>query len=400
MVTDPAAIVRPPDVAGVADVLRAAATSGDARGAGQRDTAGPAGRTVTIQGSGTKSAWGGPLSPVDVVLSTSRLTGIVSHEPGDRVVSVRSGTPLRELQEKLAAAGQRLCVESGYADATIGGVLAAGEAGPLRLRYGSGRDLLIGVEFVRADGIVARSGGRVVKNVAGYDLGRLLCGSYGTIGVITTATFRLHPRPAARAWVSVRKGPLLTPGVLQGTLTNTAVVPSAVECDLPGSGAGEIAVLLEGSVAGVAARAAALRSALGDGMVADGPPPWWGRYPFDKGDVGLRLAAPVSLVPALLAVLRDRFGPAVVVRGSLGSGVLHAGLSSTVDAGKLVTALGEVRSRLAGTGGSLVVVTAPPSIRDGLDQWGEVPGLPLMRRLKEQFDPAGRLAAGRFVGGL
>src|SRR5690606_3751051 len=124
---------------------------------------------------------------------------------------------LRELQETLAAAGQRLSVESGYHDATIGGVLATGEAGPLRLRYGSGRDLLIGVEFMRADGVDARSGGREVKNVGGYDLGRVLCGSYGTVGVIATATFRLDPRPAASAWVvatGVRKDAFLSPGGL------------------------------------------------------------------------------------------------------------------------------------------------------------------------------------------
>src|SRR5690606_1222377 len=108
-------------------------------------------------------------------------------------------------------------------------------------------------------------------------------------------------------------------GVVHGTLTNPAVVPSAIECDLPGSGEGELAVLLEDSVAGVAARASALLAVLGDAAVTDGPPPWWGRYPFGDGEIGLRLAAPVSLVPELLAVLRDRFGGAIAVRGSLGS---------------------------------------------------------------------------------
>jgi glycolate dehydrogenase FAD-binding subunit len=386
-------VARPADVAGVVEVVR------DADGAG---------RTVAIQGAGTKDAWGGALSPVDVVLSTSGLTGVVSHEPGDRVVTVRAGTPLRELQTVLASSGQRLAVESGFADATVGGVLAAGEAGPLRLRYGSGRDLLIGVEFVRPDGVVARAGGRVVKNVAGYDLGRLLCGSYGTIGVITTATFRLHPLPAARAWVvagvpaDVRKDALLTSGAQEGVLPDIgsalgAVAPSAVEYD--GAG-GEIAVLVEGSPAGVAARVAALRSTLRDVVVAEEPPAWWGRYPFADGETGLKLAAPVSLVPALLTALHDRFGTAVAVRGSLGSGVLYAGLGSTVEGPAVAAALVELRALLAETGGSCVVLTAPPSIRDGLDLWGEVAGLPLMRRLKEQFDPSGRFAGGRFVGGL
>jgi glycolate oxidase FAD binding subunit len=429
MVTGAASIVRPADVAGVVDAVRAAATDS---------------RTVAIQGAGTKAAWGGRLAAVDVVLATTALTGVVAHEPGDRVVTVRSGTPLRELQETLAASGQRLCVESGYADATIGGVLASGEAGPLRLRYGSGRDLLIGVEFVRADGVVARSGGRVVKNVAGYDLGRLLCGSYGTVGVITTATFRLHPLPAASAWVvatGVRKDAFLSPVGASaggpspggaswpgpspggewrpgqpGALTDgsdasrraaiavladiATVAPSAVESNLGGpEDTGELAVLVEGSPAGVTARARAVQTLLArrlpgaDVAVVTRPPTWWGRYPFAGGEVGLKLALPVSAVPAVLGTLHERFGPRLAVRGSLGSGVLYAGLPDDVDAGVLAAAL-------AGTGGTCVVLTAPPSIRDGLDLWGEVAGLSLMRRLKAQFDPAGRFAAGRFVGGL
>jgi FAD/FMN-containing dehydrogenases len=418
MVTNAASLVRPADVAGVVDVVRSAA---------RFDENGSGGRTVAIQGAGTKAAWGGPLSAVDIVLSTTGLTGVVAHEPGDRVVTVRSGTPLRELQETLAAAGQRLSVESGYDEATIGGVLASGEAGPLRLRYGSGRDLLIGVEFVRADGVVARSGGRVVKNVAGYDLGRLLCGSYGTVGVITTATFRLHPLPAASAWVvatGVRKDAFLTPGGLAASdpmgggdarqraavavLADLAtVVPSAVEGNLGGpDDAGELAVLVEGSPAGVAARARTVQALMADRLtgadvaVLDQPPAWWGRYPFADGEVGLKLALPVTAEPAVLATLADRFGALLAVRGSLGSGVLYAGLPATVDVRVLGDTLAEVRAWLAGTGGTVVVLTAPPSIRDGLDLWGEVAGLSLMRRLKAQFDPAGRFAAGRFVGGL
>ena len=128
MVTNAASLERPADLAGVVDVVRSAAA---------------AGQTIAIQGAGTKVAWGGPLAAVDTVLSTTGLTGVVAHEPGDRVVTVRAGTPLRELQETLAAANQRLCVESGYADATVGGVLASGEAGPLGVGYGSGRDWLL-----------------------------------------------------------------------------------------------------------------------------------------------------------------------------------------------------------------------------------------------------------------
>jgi len=375
-----AEVVRPDDAAGVADVLR-----GD-------------GRTVVIRGAGTKQAWGGPFSTVDFVLETTRLVGVVSHEPGDRVATVRAGTPLRDLQAVLALAGQRLAVESGHPGATVGGVLAAGEAGPLRLRYGSGRDLVLGVRFVRADGVPARSGGKVVKNVAGYDLGRLLCGSYGTLAVVTEATVKLHPLPAASAWVVA---PLSTVGEL-ATLVDAAespsVVPSAIDLDWT-DGSGQLAVLVEGSRSGVAERAASLR-ALPESVVTDAPPPWWGAYPFADGDVGLRLAVPVSTLPAVLRVLVDRFGHAVRIRGSAGAGVLHAGVTPPVSADTVAAALRGVRAILPGTGGSCVVVTAPAGLRESLDLWGPVAGIGLMRRVKAQFDPAGRFASGRFVGGL
>ena len=385
MVSVAAPVVRPADAAGVAEVLR---------------DAGAAGQTVQIQGAGTKTHWGGSYSTVDVVLDTRRLSGVTSHEPGDLVATVRGGTPMRDLQAVLGLAGQRLALEAGSADATVGGVLAAGEAGPLRLRYGSGRDLLIGVEFVRADGVPARSGGKVVKNVAGYDLGRLLCGSYGTVAVITSATFRLHPIPAARTWVVC---PLSTIAELTGLVSSVqdpSIAPSAVEVSLPAGGAGAVVALLEGSRDGVAARAAALCAGVGDSGALDEAPSWWGRYPFEPGDVGLKLAAPVAGLPVAIETLRRHLGDAMTVRGSAGTGVVHVGSPATVAKADLAAALRGVRERLHGTGGTCVVLSAPPSTREGLDVWGPIGGLGLMRRIKDQFDPTGRFASGRFVGGI
>jgi glycolate oxidase FAD binding subunit len=379
-------VARPADPAGVAEVLRAASASG---------------KSVQIQGAATKAHWGTEYSTVDVVLNTRRLTGVTEHEPGDLVATVRAGTPMRDLQAVLGLAGQRLTLESGSPDATIGGVLAAGEAGPLRLRYGSGRDLLIGVEFVRADGIVARSGGKVVKNVAGYDLGRLLCGSYGTVGVITSATFKLHPIPAARTWVVY---PLSTNGDLTRLVLNVlnpAVAPSAVEVHLPPEGAGSLAVLLEGSRDGVARRCADLCVRLGASAAPHAaPPPWWGRYPFEPGDVGLKLAAPVSGLAGAIEALRLHLGDATTVCGSAGNGVVYVGAPGSIPSASLSAAVRKVRERLHGTGGTCIVLTAPPWAREGVDLWGPVAGLSLMRRIKEQFDPTGRFAAGRFVGGI
>ncbi|HET8661604.1 MAG TPA: FAD-binding oxidoreductase [Micromonosporaceae bacterium] len=385
-------VAAPGDTAQVAAVLRVAAE---------------AGLVVVPRGAGTKAGWGAPLSSVDIVLETGRLSGVAEHSPGDLVATVGAGTPLRALAAALAPAGQRLSLEVGSGDATVGGALATGEAGPLRLRHGAGRDLLIGAELVRADGVVAHSGGRVVKNVAGYDVGKLLCGSYGTLAVLTSATFRLHPLPRARAWVgrAVR-----SPGELRelvGGVLAATVEPVAVEVDLPGDGAGPdglsgtVVALLEGTAGGVAKRAAATQELLGPGAwVVPEPPPWWGRYPFAAGDVALKLVAPVDDLHTALSALWDAAGAGVPVRGSAGTGVVFAALPGATGPDRLSAILDPVRSVLAARGGSCVVLAAPPSLASEVDLWGPVPGLELMRRVKEQFDPERRLSPGRFVGGI
>ena len=342
-------------------------------------------------------------STVDTVLDTRWLRGVSAHEPGDLVATVGAGTPLADLQGVLGLAGQRLALEAGSPGATVGGVLAVGEAGPLRLRYGTGRDLLIGVEFVRPDGVIAHSGGRVVKNVAGYDLGRLLCGSYGTLGVITSATFRLHPLPAERAWVSCPVGSPAELADLVERATDARVNAAAVEINLDGA-AGTLSLLVEGSRAGVPARAETAVELLGDRAAIVPEPRWWGQYPFLFDAIALKLAVPVGRLGPMLDALIDAAGPDVAVRGSAGAGVVHASLPGATTPPELEFILGAVRDAI-GTAdgvprGSCVVLAAPDAIRDTVDLWGPVPGLGLMRRVKEQFDPDQRLASGRFVGGI
>ncbi|HEX6870900.1 MAG TPA: FAD-binding oxidoreductase [Micromonosporaceae bacterium] len=378
MVTVP--VAAPSSVDEVAATLRAA----------ERD-----GAAVLSRGAGTKVHWGSSPGPVDLVLDVRRLTGIVAHQPGDLVATVRAGTALRDVQAVLALSGQRLALESAAPEATIGGVLATGEAGPLRLRYGAGRDLLLGVEFVRADGVVAHAGGRVVKNVAGYDLGRLLCGSYGTLGVLTEATFRLHPLPAAQCWVT-RTVSLPELAAAVTAALDPRISPSAVELDLT-AGAGTLAVLIEGSRAGVPVRAEAAIRGLGGDVVAGGRPPWWGSYPFAAEGIGIKLAVALDRLPAVLAALRAG-SHGVPVRGSAGAGVLYAGLPATTSAAELDEILRSARA--AAGNGSAVVLSAPAAVRDAVDGWGPVPGLALMRRVKDQFDPHRRFVAGRFVGGI
>jgi glycolate oxidase FAD binding subunit len=376
-----------------------------------------AGLTALARGAATKLDWGAPPSSVDIVVDTGRLAGPPQHAAGDLIVTVGAGTPVRAVQATVAGAGQRVSLDPGSASATVGGVLATGEAGPLRLAGGSPRDLLIGVEFVRADGVVAHSGGRVVKNVAGYDLGKLLCGSFGTLGVITSATLRLHPLPAARAWVlRVVRSPLEVHDLVGRTLAS-ALVPAAIEVDLPSSGgpngpvprrypptgSGTLGVLLEGSPAGVAARAAAVADLLGPEVaVLDEPPPWWGRYPFGPDDVALKIVAPVADLHAAVYALRDAAGRPVPVpiRGSAGAGVVYAALPGTLAPTRAAAVVEAVRATLLARDGSCTVLRAPAPVRAVVDTWGAVPGVSLMRRIKDQFDPHRTLAPGRLADGI
>jgi glycolate dehydrogenase FAD-binding subunit len=351
--------------------------------------------TVIPRGEGTKLHWGGPPDSVDIVVDMTGLSGIYEHYVDDLVATVGAGTPVRAIQAVLERSGQRLAVDPGSADATIGGLLATGEAGPLRLRHGAPRDLLLGTEFVRADGTIAHSGGRVVKNVAGYDLGKLLAGSWGTLAVIASATMRLAPLPAARAWVTRSVRTPLEVHDLARAVLGSDVEAAAIEVDLPTLGGGALSVLLEGSASGVAQRAVETAAIVGgDATVAEVPPDWWGQYP--AGDVALKLSIPVADLHAAIYALRDAAGTAVAVRGSAGAGVCYA----AVPADRAESAVDAVRTTLIARGGTCVVLAAPAGLRERLDIWGPVGGLELMRSVKARFDPTGVFAPGRFVGGI
>ena len=194
------------------------------------------GLTVVPRGSGSRLHWGAPPASCDLIVDTRRLDQIVEHAAGDLVVTVQAGVRLDDLADVLASADQRLALDARSSaeqgGGTVGGLIATGAAGPLRYRYGSPRDLLIGITIVRADGAVAKSGGKVVKNVAGYDLGKLFAGSYGTLGLITEATFRLHPKPETSTWITVEcSSPASVAEVVQA-MANSPLAPSAIEVRL------------------------------------------------------------------------------------------------------------------------------------------------------------------------
>ena len=356
----------------------------------------------------TKQDWANPPRRLDLVVDTRRLTGVVEHAAGDLIVLVRAGTRLRNLQAKLAPAGQQLALDApplaGGAGATVGGAVAVNTSGPRRMRYGTVRDLLIGITVVRPDGVVARAGGKVVKNVAGYDLGKLFTGSYGTLGLITECAFRLHPLPIASAYLRRLVDSDAEAGRLMVAVLGAQIMPSALEVDRPADGDLEIAVLIEGTPSGVRQRVATARHLLGAAAAASAAPPqWWSTYPWRMGDVGLKLTAALSGVPGLLAAAREaqrRHDVPVRIRGSAGTGVLYAGLPGAAWPDVVARIVEHLRAAATAAGGHAVVLTAPAAVRERVDLWGPVDGLELMHRVKAQFDPDGRFAPGRFVGGI
>jgi glycolate oxidase FAD binding subunit len=385
----PRFVASPGSTAEVAEVLRVAA---------QHDL-----HTVA-RGARTKLHWGAAPTALELVVDTGRLAGVVEHASGDLVVITRAGTSVDDLQGALRIANQELAFDNPLPGATVGGSIATSPSGPRRLLGGMLRDLLIGVTFVRADGVVAKAGGKVVKNVAGYDFGKLLTGSYGTLGLVTEAIFRLHPLPLRSHVVSRTVADAAGAARAAQAVLSSQTVPSAVEVDWPADGSPTVSALLEGTDDGVAERARLVATLLdADAAAEDGSkPPWWGAYPFAHDEVGLKLTCALTGLGELLDAARsaaDRHGLPINIRGSA-AGAVHAGLPGSSPAEAVGDVVATLRAHAASYDGSVVVLTAPPATRDAIDLWGPVPGLTLMRRLKHELDPGHRLAPGRFVGGI
>lgn len=389
----PSLVARPASAEQVCAVMAAAARHGV---------------VVVPRGAGTKLGWGRPPERVDLVLDTTAMGAVIDHAAGDLVVEVEAGALLEEVAAVVAVAGQRLSLDVTHPGATVGGTLGANASGPLRRSAGTARDLMIGCSVVRADGVLAHAGGRVVKNVAGYDVGKLVIGSLGTLAVLTRAVFRLHPLPAARVLVTLETDGAGRVHEVVRAVVGSQVVPAAVELDHGGDRPARVHVLLEGTEHGVAARTAALLALLGDdAQVSGATPDGWGRPPFPDGGTGMKLTFALS---GLGAVLDGLVAASVAtalrpdVRGAAGSGVLMVGLAADAAPEAVAEVLLRARSVCGEHGGAAVVLTAPPAVEATLkgaaDAWGPVPALALMRALKDRFDPERRLAPGRFVGGI
>jgi glycolate oxidase FAD binding subunit len=379
------------------------------------------GQEVLVRGGGTQLRFGLPPTGGDLLLSTHGLTGVVEHAPADQTATVLAGTPLREFQATLGSAGQWLALDPALGpDATVGGLVATNASGSRRLRFGGVRDQLIGLQAALADGTLARGGGKVVKNVAGYDLPKLFVGALGTLGVIVSATFRLYPLPAVSRtvlFIAPEPGPLcdLALRVIASTLVPTAMDIISVDA---GDGESRLAIRfesgIEAAVTDQCAALAALAESLGRGEVlaADEEAVFWREVAMrvpqgDARDGSLLLKASVlpTAVSGWLSALQstaDAAGLGVRYRAHAGHGIVYVQLvvDEGGDADALVRVVAALREAALAGRGSLVVQDAPVELLRRLDVWGPVAALEVMRRLKQQFDPNATLNPGRFVGGL
>jgi glycolate dehydrogenase FAD-binding subunit len=368
-------------------------------------------RAIAFVGGGTDLELGAPPRRFDVLLRTRRLNRIVEHAPADQIVIVEAGVPLADLQRQLGPHRQLLALDPPLPErATVGGIVAANAWGPHRHRFGAARDLVVGMTFVRADGAVAKGGGKVVKNVAGFDVPRLLVGSLGTLALVGTITFRLHPLPETDRTVLLPRIPADGLRPLVAALKEAQLEPAAAAALLEDD-ALRAALRFEGFSPGVAEqqqRLFALCDRLrleAEALDEDGARAFWSRHDAVRSRGALRAKLtfpPARLGEALRVAVRPLLasarGAAAVLYPSLGAAFASG---EPEDPGAAARAVAEARAALLTLSGALVLCAAPPEVRDRVDPWGPPPpAVALMRYVKQQLDPGARLAPGRFAGGI
>jgi glycolate oxidase FAD binding subunit len=386
-----------------------------------------AGQAVIPRGSGTKQGLGNPPTHSDVVLSLAGLNRVVEHDVPNLTVTAQAGMRLADLQVKLAEANQFLPLDPPQAGATLGGVIAAGDSGPLRFHYGTARDLVLGLSVVLADGTPLRLGGKVMKNVAGYDLVKLHIGALGTLGVIADATFRLYARPETEVTLLAVFEDLAMAMQVVGWLLTSSAEPRAVElldrraaATAIGMDAGNFSLLVRqaGPVEAVerqvrnlddkcrangAQDVVRLDGTAGSAVWAglrDLPDRLWTQAgDFAAARASVRIAQTGPMLAEVQSIARSHDLP-VATAAHAGNGVVRIYLSADHPT-QVATALGEIRERATRLGGHLVVWDAPSEVKTRIPVWGpDRPDWQLVRALKAQFDPVGILNPGRFVGGV
>lgn len=368
-------------------------------------------------GKGTKLKWGGLATEVSLGLSTARLNRLIDHAVGDLTITVEAGMTLQALQTQLATAGQWLPIDPSYsAEATLGGIVATADAGALRHRYGGIRDLLIGLTLMRADGNVAKAGGRVVKNVAGYDLMKLFTGSWGTLGLICEVTVRVYPLPDASETVVLTGSPEAIASAGQ-TLLASALTPTAVELLAAptvaalglGTGMGllvrfqSIPVSVEKQAQDVANVAQAL-GLMGDRLTGDAETTLWKQLQesWEAVTGQPQVTCKIGVLPSQAVTVLDKVSHLLP---SLGVGLIHAGsglgvLRCAYDT-SIEPLLHQVREVCQAQGGFLSLLEAPLALKQRMDVWGySGDALWVMQGIKQRFDPNALLSPSRFVSGI
>ena len=348
------------------------------------------GLRVRVRGAGTKLGWGNVVPDPDVEVSTLALDRVIEHNAGDLTAVLEAGVRIADAERRFRDAGQMLALDVPDGDATIGGVVATGDSGPLRQRHGAPRDLVLGVAVALSGGELARAGGKVIKNVAGYDLAKLFAGSFGTLGAIVEVAVRLHPLPHDTATVVAATD---DPAVLAATATRLAQAPLEPQAlDVSWSnGEGRILLRCTGRSAGdQAAEIAAGLEGLETSVVPDDDAIWQEQRSRQRSSSGcvVRVSGRQAELERVVRAT-DRLGGSLVGRAALGlSWVSIAGADEIV----------ALRDDLAPF--PCVVLDAPAEVRRAIDPWGEAEAIDLMRRVKERFDPTGTFNPGVFVGGI
>jgi glycolate oxidase FAD binding subunit len=359
-------------------------------------------RSTIVRGGGTKLGWGRRPRAVDQILSTARLIAPLVHRDGDLTATVGAGARLTDLNAHLAQKGQWLPVESPFDGTTVGGLVATNESGPFRHRFGTPRDLLIGVTLALADGRTVKAGGTVVKNVAGYDLGRLISGSMGQLAVVVDATFKLAPLPQASSSLRLRAETAAATAAACVRLMSSQLEPAAfdlrVTCSRGHAPTRELLVAFASSPRATLSQAAALAAAIpGFEAVAEAAEavlwrdqltvPWQGGATVRCSWAPSALADVVTLVESCAG---DLSGLVLAGRIAVGAGLLR------LDGEPAAQAAVIARLRASQLLSHLVLLQAAPELKDAADVWGDpVPWAAPLAALKESLDTAGVLGAGR-----
>ncbi|UFJ42705.1 FAD-binding oxidoreductase [Brevibacillus humidisoli] len=386
--------------------------------------------TVIPQGGGSKRGFGGLVEQADLILSLSRMTGITEHSVGDMTVTVRAGTTMDQLNEYLSQYGQMVPLDPFWPQyATIGGVIAANDSGPKRCRYGSARDWVIGLRLVYPDGRMIRAGGKVVKNVAGYDMNKLFIGSMGTLGVISELTLKLRPLPQQESLMVIGFPPdqpeharSFVLSLLDSPLEPTSLewLSPAVMMRLSNRVGPGLAVAFEDVASSVAYQEKWVidhlpQAADCERLTGEEARSWWRclaqlppiaqdhqSHDPEKTRISLKIGSKnmdVLTIVDQCQRLAEAIGLDVEAHGGLAHGITR--VHAIGEKQQLSSYVAQTRSVVEQRGGYAILQHAPLEMRQQLLVWGAEPAyFPVLKRLKEAIDPKGTLNAKRFVGGM